>query len=208
MNLVFWSIIWLILATGKHLLWHTHSMLSTMIYFWCNCTNLLYFLVYLLILACVLITQTTPSSISRDIEGKSSRQQNLWSWTKFCFIFNICTKQLNKWKQNISNTLTSMHAFLHLIHWIKYFINKRGNWSMMLIGGGEWECIDCHYWTVPTHCGLVEGKNTTHNILSHHPWPPKPQNPYQLINKFCHWVCLINFCTSIAFSTKYSSLMS
>ena len=59
--LVSWLIIWLILTTCEHLLWHACSMLSTPIYFWCICTDHLYFLVQLLIHAYVPIAQTVLS---------------------------------------------------------------------------------------------------------------------------------------------------
>jgi len=36
------SIIWLILTTNEHLLWHAHSMLSSVFYFWCIWTDLLH----------------------------------------------------------------------------------------------------------------------------------------------------------------------
>ena len=56
-TMVLWLIIWLIMTTNKCLLWHACS-----IYFWCNYTNLLYFLLYLLVLVYVLIAQTVSSS--------------------------------------------------------------------------------------------------------------------------------------------------
>ena len=40
---VFWQIIWLTLTTDPSVFWHVHSMLSTVIYIWCSCTDLLYF---------------------------------------------------------------------------------------------------------------------------------------------------------------------
>ena len=46
---VLWSIIWLIWTTNEWLLWYVHSILSSVIYFWCIWT--MYFPVYLLTLA-------------------------------------------------------------------------------------------------------------------------------------------------------------
>ena len=62
MILVFWSIIWLLLTTDKHLFSHVHSMPSYVIYFWCYYTNLLCFPTYLIILVYVPITQIVLSS--------------------------------------------------------------------------------------------------------------------------------------------------
>ena len=45
------------------LLWHAHSMPSTPIYFWCNCIDLFYFPLYLIIPAYVLKAQTALSSL-------------------------------------------------------------------------------------------------------------------------------------------------